>query len=460
MDGCSGKGLSGMKIRNHRGIGKRIAAALLCATLFIGAGPALYEEPVYAAEPMLAAGQSKEITTFVTSNNKKDAVSLSIKDGALHADSLPSGDWQRVSLGIRKGEAKVESKTFPISAPEAYPLPTEDCTCYVYLALGGENTYQTILNGTKIGITVKNGRASFVYSSVYDNNRKLFDKRSKSAVILGYYKHPNDVSDIDAKEIKELAKKIVSAGDSDYEKIKKVHDWVADNIWYDYNAYLGEQAEGECSYVAPVKVLETKRTVCLGYANLTAALLCSLGIPTRVVSGYTTHSTWDNLESLGSHAWNEAYADGRWVILDTTWDSHNRYYQGEFSEQKPSTRMYFDPTLEYFSIDHRLEQTDNEFQKSMQEYVFKNNTFSVSSTFMILTKGETRQLKVKKAKGFEYIKMKKVKITYSSSNKKVATVDSKGKIKAKKRGQTFITTKIKFDSFTIKYQTEVNVWGA
>jgi mannose-6-phosphate isomerase-like protein (cupin superfamily) len=47
----------------------------------------------------------------------------------------------------------------------------------------------------------------------------------------------------------------------------------------------------------------------------------------------------------------------------------------------------------------------------------------------------------------------KVKVTYASSNKKIATVSAKGKVKAKKVGKVWIT--VKADSKTKKYRVNV-----
>lgn len=35
-----------------------------------------------------------------------------------------------------------------------------------------------------------------------------------------------------------------------------------------------------------------------------------------------------------NHAWNEFWLNGRWVILDTTWDSQNTWKNGGASKKK------------------------------------------------------------------------------------------------------------------------------
>lgn len=143
-----------------------------------------------------------------------------------------------------------------------------------------------------------------------------------------------------------------------------------------------------------------------------------MGIPTRYVRGVTGN--------LGAHAWNEAYADGRWIILDTTWDSQNRYENGIFSEAKPCSTIYFDPSLEAFSESHRIERDEYD---PYDPYLEVSNALyeclSISKTKLVIKKGKTKQISVKASeKGIDF---KDLSIIYSSSNKKVATVSKKRK---------------------------------
>ena len=50
-----------------------------------------------------------------------------------------------------------------------------------------------------------------------------------------------------------------------------------------------------------------------------------------------------------------------------------------------------------------------------------------------------------------------LKITYQSSNPKVATVNASGKIKAKKSGKTTITTQVTINGVERKFQTDITV---
>ena len=68
-------------------------------------------------------------------------------------------------------------------------------------------------------------------------------------------------------------------------------------------------------------------------------MLRSIGIPCNIVSGYALGidgvDTWAELTDTKTqnHAWNEVYIDGRWVIVDTTWDCGNKIVNGEKTKE-------------------------------------------------------------------------------------------------------------------------------
>lgn len=365
---------------NHREIRKRLLAVLLCAVLCVsGAQPTV--QSVWAAE------QSAAETTFATNNQEEDAFRFSLRDGAFLVESVPTaGGYQYIWVQI-DGEGEF---IFPVSSPEAVALPKQDGVYHIQVYLGKQR-YETFdgpcMYGERVGVLIQNGMASFVKSPVYDSNRRLYEQTSASDTTLGYYTQPSHWVESNASEIKALADQIASAQDSDFEKIRKV--------------------------------LKTKRTVCSGYANLTAALLRSLGIPTKVMIGY----------SLGIGT------SGRWT------------------DAAISGRLYFDPTLEFFSTDHRI-MPEDEYDRWEREQAFQK-ALSVSETCLTLKKGKTKQLSVKTSK--RYIDLKDVKITYSSNKTKVASVSSSGKIKAKTIGNAVITTKVKLEGITLKFRTSVKV---
>lgn len=430
-----------MKWKGTRKMRVRILGVLMSAVLLAG-------NLLSAAQPVYAAGG---VDTFITHNHEEDAYCFAIEGGNLIVKSVPLEHRDKTigvelvklhlsESGVWVGDQKTLYKEYSVSLPHAVPLPQEDGKYQVLIPVRKDDTYKQY----KVWFTVSNGGASFEKTQYYDENKKIYSKRSTSDTALGYHLQPTWIPKSDVPEIRAVAEKIVNKKDSDYVKIQKIHDWVAANIWYDYDRYLGKaDYDGSYDPTDPFYVLKVKRAVCGGYAALTAELLRSLGIPTIEVSG-------------GAHAWNEAYADGRWIILDTTWDSQNKYRDGEYSEQKPADRTYFDPTLEAFSADHRISNADTEETVFWMEREFQEE-LSISQTSLTLKKGKTTQLSIKKAGTYKYVNLKDAKITYSSSNKKAATVSKKGKITAKKAGTAVITTKVTLEGVTLKFKTKVTV---
>lgn len=398
-------------------------------------------------EPAVAA------ETFTSSNEPGQVLDMSIEGNTLVFNSFPQeGNYNYIWVEI--GEDFDNGFIYENSMPIHYFLPYQDGIYYLQLARGMErySTFHGYFFRKKFAIKIENGIAEFVDSPVLENNENRYKKNSTSKTALRYYLQPSYWVESDSKEIEKIAEKIVNQNDSDYVKLQKVHDWVANNVWYDYDALYGKTE----IKVSALEVLHSKKSVCQGYADLTAAILRSLGIPTKVVAGYGIDDEWTEAKLTAkesNHAWNEAYVDGRWVILDTTWDSDNKYENGVFSTGTGlEERKYFDPTLQGFSLDHKMMENDN-YDENKKEIISQG--IEISSENLTLKKGKTKQLKVKPLES--YIKLKEAKITYTSSKPSVAYVSKTGKIRAKKAGTSNIVTKVKLDGVTVKFKTRVKV---
>lgn len=197
--------------------------------------------------------------------------------------------------------------------------------------------------------TTSDGHVISAAPSYFNNVKQHMIHRTPS-----FYLGAENNIDPEHPEIRQLAQRLTKDAASNYEKLEAVHQWVIENIAYDTAAYYGDGN----SQVDAVDVLNNGKSVCSGYANLMAALLRSAEVPTRVVSGYalgaSSDGSWEHveIEYVGAnHAWNEVYADDRWVIVDATWNAgviENRQFVSS-----PRYR-YFDPTIEKFSYTHLI----------------------------------------------------------------------------------------------------------
>jgi transglutaminase-like putative cysteine protease len=108
---------------------------------------------------------------------------------------------------------------------------------------------------------------------------------------------------------------------NDFVTVKRLHDWVADNIAYDTPSFLSGKIPDQ-SYKA---VLATRLAVCEGYATLFKKMCDIKGISCALVSGYSRGygSSVFSTENVTSsnHAWNIVKINGSDYLVDTTWDA-------------------------------------------------------------------------------------------------------------------------------------------
>ena len=202
---------------------------------------------------------------------------------------------------------------------------------------------------------VSDGNWSIKDSPVFESNVEKFEKaKSKSNALADTF----DVHHTDGSIISQ-AKSITKGIENDYNKAVAIHDWICENIYYDSDSIEG--ASNTAPYIAS-DVLKTRRAVCLGYANLYAAMCRSLDIPCNVVTGYalgvgsadTEWNAQNTTTTEANHAWNEVYLDSRWVIVDTTWDCKNKITDGKAQTDKNISHLFFDSNLKFFSTNHRI----------------------------------------------------------------------------------------------------------
>ncbi|MCL2003440.1 MAG: leucine-rich repeat protein [Oscillospiraceae bacterium] len=195
------------------------------------------------------------------------------------------------------------------------------------------------------------------FEAVYQWNAAVFGTRSVCEGTLAFYRRPDDMIQSAHPEIAALSESITGGLSGDYEKARAIHQWVAGNVWYDNDVLYGRADRGDDSALG---TLQTSRSVCTGYTHLSVALMRAAGIPARSVSGYALgyggnrETFFDICGNEANHAWTEAYADGRWMIIDTTWDSRNIYEHGRALPRRAAGNAFFDISLREVSATHRF----------------------------------------------------------------------------------------------------------
>lgn len=100
-----------------------------------------------------------------------------------------------------------------------------------------------------------------------------------------------------------------------WQRVKALHDWVADRIAYDADAYYSRSLPAQDAET----VVRRRTAVCAGYANLLAAMGAASGDEIVVVPGDARN---DGADLTGEgHAWSAVRIGGRWTLVDATWDA-------------------------------------------------------------------------------------------------------------------------------------------
>lgn len=107
------------------------------------------------------------------------------------------------------------------------------------------------------------------------------------------------------ENVKEQVKQTCTG--SDYNKIKKLHDWLIDYMEYDMSSNNKANVYG---------AMVEKKGVCESYARTMKYILDDMGIESILVTGTATNSNGRTED----HMWNDIKVDGNWYALDATWD--------------------------------------------------------------------------------------------------------------------------------------------
>ena len=116
------------------------------------------------------------------------------------------------------------------------------------------------------------------------------------------------------KEVERIVREVIDPEDTEYERVKKLHDYVVRYAAYDERA-ASRCTEYECYGYDPANtaygLLANRQAVCEGYARLLTALLDRVGIPNYYVVG----------DGGGeAHAWNLVQVDDAYYYVDATWN--------------------------------------------------------------------------------------------------------------------------------------------
>jgi transglutaminase-like putative cysteine protease len=116
-------------------------------------------------------------------------------------------------------------------------------------------------------------------------------------------------------DLASVAKYLVSRERDPFQRVKALHDYVADRVVYDVESLRTRNFASQL----PADVFKSRKGVCAGYSNLLAAMGQAAG--EEIVSIVGESLSQDTESGYESHAWNAARIEGEWYLLDATWDA-------------------------------------------------------------------------------------------------------------------------------------------
>lgn len=298
---------------------KTLCAAVMFA-LLLTAFPVL---PVYAAEA--------EDDVFVGGLEPMHVIE--VPDDAFEEASEIVSDTEADTFSVESKRLLAKYSWGDYAAPYAYSQMTEsEKELYDKFASDGERLlndekieliiykgyyYTQTYNYTDLGLT-KDQAVNVAWAFYTENPQYFFYKndmlKNDKSVCLCVY--PAFVSQQDRRTaIEAVASALAEAEETldpqlaelsdDYEKEKKIEDYVVDRLTYESGVF------SQSLYSCLVADGGAYKTVCAGYSKLFSVLCNHYGIETTVL-GYSNSSD--------GHAWNKTQIDGKWYNVDTTWD--------------------------------------------------------------------------------------------------------------------------------------------
>ncbi|MBP3920064.1 MAG: hypothetical protein J6D28_00695 [Bacilli bacterium] len=108
-------------------------------------------------------------------------------------------------------------------------------------------------------------------------------------------------------KIDQITNEIFYNGITDYDKIKKFHDYIINNTIYDNNVDIFNQQYIQTNSNTAVGLLFENKAICSGYSDTMAIFLSNIGFNNYKISS-------------DEHIWNLVNYDNLWLHIDATWD--------------------------------------------------------------------------------------------------------------------------------------------
>lgn len=213
-----------------------------------------------------------------------------------------------------------------------------------------------------------------VYSDIIEHNRMMLENTVEygDEYCSGYVSVKKDLQLHKSilEEIQILSDEICTDIENDYDKIKAIAYYVAENYYYNHiSAEEGVTADT----ISLETVMKTRTATCAGYSNMFSVLCNMQGIYCVNLRGGTYLKNDETSEYLlnvpMNHEWNAVLIDDEWIFADITWLSNNRYTENGYEKEDNFDNQYFDMSLEEMSYEHRIDIIDyRNFKSSINAF--------------------------------------------------------------------------------------------
>lgn len=247
-------------------------------------------------------------------------------------------------------------------------LPDGDYFLEVFNCVRESGRFRGYVQNNEAHVRVVNGTPSFCEPWCLRDNTSIIQRFSHTRRTIQQLLTADSSYPCHHPEIKRQAASITAGIEDDYGKLLAVHDWVAENVFYDYDSLRQDGHRLVPVGRSTIEVLRTRRAVCQGYSDLAVSLLRACGIPSVSIGcfalGQGSPGGWERPENRvnrPNHAFTTALILGRYVMMDITWDSDNEYSGGRYKYKTGygKTRKYFDVSPILLSATHRLIYNSN-----------------------------------------------------------------------------------------------------
>lgn len=193
------------------------------------------------------------------------------------------------------------------SSSTRYPTITPEELREVELFYAG-TVYDIERRGKRMFINNISDRNKFIQR--FQGNPNTYAVKESKNQKLPYY----NIYEVSEKDIIRLVKQ----EQNQFLKVRMIHDWVSDIFIYDYDyAWYMDNVRYENNIFTLRQIVQRQRGVCFEYAILFWFLADAAGIDCYLIS--------DRSKPGVGHAYNMVVIDGTGYIVDTTFDSGNRY---------------------------------------------------------------------------------------------------------------------------------------